>query len=292
MVILKEYRILLPFTLERYRIGSLYLTAKSSKGYSKDGEGIEVVSNEPFESKELGKGQYTKKIFHLSGLIPSWIKYLFNSLRGLSVVEEAWNCYPYCKTIFHCDYFGDKFLIEVFTMHKENDFGTIHNIHNLSVEDLAIRQVDYIDIVTDPVPPKKYKREEDPSVFISKLAKVGPLDKEWKAKTEPMSCAYKVVRVKFEKWLIGSRVEKAIHDYGFREIFLEVNRQCFCWADEWFGMSMDDVREFESNCAKDQNAAVEGFEERLKNDDKNDNKNSDDKNENKNQLNQLQSAAT
>lgn len=91
----------MPFTLEEYRLGQLYMTAKSSTKYSKKGEGIEVLINQPFESKQLGKGQYTKKIIHLSNLIPSWIRYLFNSLNHLSVIEESWNTYPNCKTIFH-----------------------------------------------------------------------------------------------------------------------------------------------------------------------------------------------
>jgi len=256
MVILKEYRILLPFTVEQYRMGQLYLTAKSSKGYSKKGEGIEVVVNEPFENKEFGKGQYTKKIFHLSNLIPSWVRYLFSSLNHLSVVEESWNVYPECKTIFHCEYFGASFRIEVDTKHTEGELGKIDNIHNLNEQDLKLRQIDFIDIVNDPVPEKKYKKEEDPKLFKSTLKNIGPLKKDWVSSTKPILCAYKLVRVKFDKWLIGQRIEQAIHDYGFREIFLEVNRQAFCWMDDWIWMKLSDVRKYEEECAEKQNAAV------------------------------------
>jgi len=256
MVVLKEYRILLPFTIEQYRMGQLYLTAKSSQKYSKKGEGIEVVINEPFENKEFGKGQYTKKIFHLSNLIPSWVRYLFSSLNHLSVVEESWNVYPECKTIFHCEYFGSKFSIEVYTKHTEGELGKIENIHNLNQEDLILRKVDFIDIVNDPIPEKKYKKEEDPKFFKSKRKNIGPLKKDWIHTTKPILCAYKLIRVKFDKWLIGGRIEQAIHDYGFREIFLEVNRQAFCWMDEWIWMNMDDIRKYEAECAAKQNAAV------------------------------------
>eukprot|EP00483_Globobulimina_turgida_P001982 UN01984 len=214
MVIVKEYRILLPFTLEQYRMGQLYLTAKSSQSYSTKGEGIEVVVNESFENKEFGKGQYTKKIFHLSNLIPGWVRYLFSSLNHLSVVEESWNVYPECKTIFHCEYFGEKFLIEVYTKHTEGELGKVNNIHNLSQQDLISRKVDYIDIVNDPIPEKKYKKEEDPKLFRSEHTKIGPLKKDWIHTTKPILCAYKLVRVKFEKWIIGSRIEQAIHEYG------------------------------------------------------------------------------
>eukprot|EP00487_Bulimina_marginata_P003391 TRINITY_DN18185_c0_g1_i1.p1 TRINITY_DN18185_c0_g1~~TRINITY_DN18185_c0_g1_i1.p1 ORF type:complete len:189 (+),score=16.45 TRINITY_DN18185_c0_g1_i1:218-784(+) len=165
-------------------------------------------------------------------------------------------CLPECKTIFHCEYFGASFRIEVDTKHTEGELGRVENIHNLSQNDLKLRKVDFIDIVNDPVPEKKYKKEEDPKYFKSKLKKLGPLTKDWVSSTKPMLCAYKLIRVKFDKWLIGPRIEQAIHDYGFREIFLEVNRQAFCWMDEWIWMNMDDIRKYEEECAKKQNAAV------------------------------------
>eukprot|EP01083_Nonionella_stella_P178223 628994_1 len=193
MVILKEYRILLPFTVEQYRMGQLYLTAKSSSSYSKRGEGIEVVINEPFENEEYGKGQYTKKIFHLSNLIPAWVRYLFSALNHLSVIEESWNVYPNCKTVFHCEYFGSKFRIEVDTKHTEGELGTVENIHNLSQNDLIMRQVDFIDIVNDPVPDAKYNPQEDPKLFKSTIKNIGPLTKDWTSTAEPILCAYKLV---------------------------------------------------------------------------------------------------
>ena len=126
----------------------------------------------------------------------------------------------------------------------------------MSQQELIKRKVDFIDIVKDPIPAKKYKKEEDPTIFKSSIKDLGPLKPEWYKTTKPLLCAYKLVRVKFDKWLIGSRIENAIHDYGFREIFLEVNRQCFCWMDEWIWMKMDDIRKYEAECAKKQNAGV------------------------------------
>jgi hypothetical protein len=256
MVKLKEYRTLLPFTVEEYRIGQLYLTAKSSIKYSKPGEGVEVVINEPFDD-ERGKGQYTKKIFHLSELIPSWVKYLFSSLNGLQVIEESWNQYPDGHTIYHCDYFGKKFKVDVVTKHIDNDLGKIENIHNLSAEDLKIRTVDYIDIVNDELPAGKYKKEEDPKLFASKTRKMGPLQADWVKTTKPIMCAYKVVRATFSLPLISSKLEQAIQDKGFREILLEVNRQAFCWMDEWIWMKIEDLRKYEAECAQMQKKAIE-----------------------------------
>lgn len=257
MVLTKEYRIVLPFTLEQYRVGQLYLTAKSSQSHSSDGQGVEVLVNQPFENKELGKGQYTKKIFHFGDQLPAFIRYLFSSLNHLSVVEESWNSYPDCKTIFHCEYLGDAFSIEVLTKHTEGELGKEKNIHNLNQQQLIEREVDYIDIVNDPITASAYKKEEDPTLFQSKRADIEPLTADWmKQKGRSIMCAYKLVRVKYNKWIVGPNIEKAIHDWGFRAIFIEANRQAFCWQDEWLGMTLDDIRQFEAECATKQNLAI------------------------------------
>ena len=38
----------MPLTVEEYRIGQLYMIAKHSHEQSEKGEGVEVVTNEPF----------------------------------------------------------------------------------------------------------------------------------------------------------------------------------------------------------------------------------------------------
>ena len=50
----------------QFQIGQLYSVAKASENETGGGEGVEIVTNEPFESEELGKGQYTHKIYHLA----------------------------------------------------------------------------------------------------------------------------------------------------------------------------------------------------------------------------------
>eukprot|EP00731_Ephydatia_muelleri_P000227 Em0001g227a len=45
-MLIKEYRIILPFTLEEYRVGQLYSIAEMSKSETGGGEGVEVLKNE------------------------------------------------------------------------------------------------------------------------------------------------------------------------------------------------------------------------------------------------------
>lgn len=43
-------------------------------------------------------GQYTYKIYHLASKVPPFIR-LMAPKGSLEIHEEAWNAYPYCRTI-------------------------------------------------------------------------------------------------------------------------------------------------------------------------------------------------
>lgn len=77
--------------------------AEVSKNETGGGEGIEVLKNEPFTDRPLlgGKyssGQYTYKIYHLASKVPAFIR-LLAPKGSLEIHEEAWNAYPYCRTV-------------------------------------------------------------------------------------------------------------------------------------------------------------------------------------------------
>lgn len=85
--------------------------------------------------------------------------------------------------------------------------------HNLTTEELNVRTIDYIDIVTESLPEHKYKESEDPKKI--KVVKTnphrGPLDENWQKesaqKNIPVMCSYKIVKTKFEVWGFQTRVE-------------------------------------------------------------------------------------
>jgi hypothetical protein len=69
-MIIKEYRVVLPMSVEEYQVGQLFSVAEASKNETGGGEGVEVLENKPFSDFPLldGKydsGQYTHKIYHL-----------------------------------------------------------------------------------------------------------------------------------------------------------------------------------------------------------------------------------
>lgn len=266
-MLIKEFRVVLPITVEEYQVGQLYSVAEASKNETGGGEGIEVIKNEPFEGKDLlggkyNKGQYTYKIYHLESKVPSFIRMLAPK-GALAIHEEAWNAYPYCRTVLtNPDYMAGNFTLCIETMHAP-DNGCQENVHELPPDKLKMREVDVIDIAGDPVMPRDgrrrhagcgagedYKQDEDPSTFVSQKTGRGPLKGDWMKTVNPVMCAYKLVTVEFKWFGLQSRIETYIQKTE-RRIFLNFHRQVFCWIDRWHGLTMADIRKLEEQTKKD-----------------------------------------
>ncbi|XP_025836899.1 protein retinal degeneration B isoform X2 [Agrilus planipennis] len=260
-MLIKEYRIPLPLTVEEYRIAQLYMIAKKSRNESSGaGSGVEILINEPYTDGPGGQGQYTQKVYHVGSHLPGWLKGILPK-TALMVNEEAWNAYPYTKTRYTCP-FVEKFYLEIETYYF-GDNGHQDNVFNLSGSDLRNRVVDLIDFVKDQLYGADYVKEEDPKVFHSEKSGMGPLNDNWleeywkevkqfvQGKTQPLAngkalmCAYKLCRVEFRYWGMQTKIEKFIHDVALRKTMLRAHRQAWAWQDEWHGLTMEDIREIE-----------------------------------------------
>uniref|UniRef100_A0A673VGV4 Phosphatidylinositol transfer protein membrane associated 2 n=1 Tax=Suricata suricatta TaxID=37032 RepID=A0A673VGV4_SURSU len=246
-MIIKEYRIPLPMTVEEYRIAQLYMIQKKSRNETYgEGSGVEILENRPYTDGPGGSGQYTHKVYHVGMHIPSWFRSILPK-AALRVVEESWNAYPYTRTRFTCP-FVEKFSIDIETFYK-TDAGENPNVFSLSPVEKSQLTIDVIDIVKDPVPPSEYKTEEDPKLFHSIKTQRGPLSDNWieeyKQQVCPIMCAYKLCKVEFRYWGMQSKIERFIHDTGLRKVMVRAHRQAWCWQDEWYGLSMENIRELE-----------------------------------------------
>lgn len=247
-MLIKEFRVTLPLTVDEYQVGQLYSVAEASKNETGGGEGIEVLKNEPFDDHPLlggkyNKGQYTYKIYHLASKVPAYIR-LMAPKGALEIHEEAWNAYPYCKTVItNPNYMKDKFIISIETLHV-GDAGDSNNVHELPPEKLKQREVVHIDIGNDPVSTGDYKKDEDPTLFKSEKTGRGPLTGKWIEKVEPVMTCYKLVTVEFKWFGLQTRVENFIQK-SERRLFTNFHRQVFCWMDRWHGLTMEDIREIE-----------------------------------------------
>ncbi|XP_071966580.1 cytoplasmic phosphatidylinositol transfer protein 1-like [Engystomops pustulosus] len=68
-------------------------------------------------------------------------------------------------------------------------------------------------------------------------------------------CSYKLVAAKFEVYGFQSRVESFIHK-NIKDILLAGHRHAVAWMDEWYGMSLEDVRKFEKKIQEETNCKV------------------------------------
>ncbi|KAL1501034.1 hypothetical protein ABEB36_006439 [Hypothenemus hampei] len=248
-MLIKEYRVTLPLTVEEYQVAQLYSVAEASKDNTGGGEGIEVLKNEPFTDKPFlgGKytsGQYTYKIYHLASKVPAFIRILAPK-DSMEMHEEAWNAYPYCRTVItNPGYMKEKFKLVIETLHAP-DNGLENNVHELPADKLKIREVIPIDIANDPVAVSDYKPDEDPTKFKSQKTGRGPLQgPDWKDKVNPVMTCYKLVTVEFKWFGLQSRVESFIQKCE-RRLFTNLHRQLFCSMDRWHGLTMADIRRIE-----------------------------------------------
>lgn len=242
-------------TAAEYRIAHLYMLAKASQEESgqEAGEGIEIIRNEAYtEISEINKhglpaGQYTEKIFHLKSKLPRFVAMLMPDTMT-DIVEYSWNSFPRYRTEFHNAFFGDKVVVSVDTMHAD-DRGTLDNAARLSDEDLVRRKVDYINIACDDknVP---FEDNDDPRKVMSVKTGRGELKKDFWEYYSPIMTCYKVVKFRFKVFPIQSKVESWGQQVAFRNTFLKYHRKLFCWIDEWYGLTIEDIRKMEDETAR------------------------------------------
>jgi hypothetical protein len=261
MVVL-EYRIPLPVTVDEFQVAQLYMVMKASEENTGGGEGVEVLKNEPYDNTDgkmdkaeiskvsvpKNKGQYTLKKYYIGSRLPAFARAVVPS-DSLFLFEEAWNAYPHCKTVLTNGYLSvEKFSIEIETWHCP-DNGHQDNAVKLEKDELKIRKIHNIDISDDMSDKDDYKEEYDPAKFKSEKTGRGLLSKGWEKEADPVMTAYKVVRANFKYFGLQTKMESLIE--GFETtLFTSTLRQAFCLIDEWYGLTMVDIRKLEREAAE------------------------------------------
>ncbi|MGH0167487.1 UNVERIFIED_CONTAM: hypothetical protein FKN15_062602 [Acipenser sinensis] len=223
-----------------------------------EGSGVEILENRPYTDGPGGSGQYTHKVYHIGMHIPSWFRSILPK-AALRVEEESWNAYPYTRTRYTCP-FVEKFSIDIETYYKP-DTGDEIDVFNMSPSEVFRTETSFcfallkfyypIDIVKDLIPPHEYLAEEDPKLYKSVKTKRGPLTEDWIEEIKnnpgkmPIMCAYKLCKVEFRYWGMQSKIERFIHDVALRKVMVQAHRQAWCWQDEWYGLSIADIRQLE-----------------------------------------------
>ncbi|VDM66906.1 unnamed protein product [Strongylus vulgaris] len=188
---------------------------------------------------------------------------------SLAIHEEAWNAYPYCKTVLtNPDYMKENFFVKIETIHLP-DRGTTANAHGLPPEELAKRDVVDINIANDneflhagdilptTTPSKFVSSKTGRCVILFALFGLsfneyirGPLNGNWRETVEPVMCAYKLVSVHFKWFGLQKMVESYTHTQ-YPRLFSKFHREVFCWIDNWHGLTMEDIRAIEAKAQKE-----------------------------------------
>lgn len=139
-------------------------------------------------------------------------------------------------------FLGERFQIIVQSIHLP-DNGTTENAHNLTPEQLAMREVIHVDIGKDPVN-AVMKPNTDPSVFKSEKTGRGPLTDGWKTREKPMMCCYKLITIKFQVFGFQTKIESLIQTNQV-DLLTKFHKEIFCAVDRWYGLDMNDIRRLE-----------------------------------------------
>ncbi|KAH0997189.1 hypothetical protein GBA52_021053 [Prunus armeniaca] len=110
-----------------------------------------------------------------------------------------------------CPYFT-KFQLTIETVHRA-DNGQSDNVHGLSKEQLATRDVKIVDIASSARDYWSYLvNGSNTNLSKFSLAKTGrgPLVEGWQDKSKPVMTAYKVVTIDALYWGSGYRIEHAL----------------------------------------------------------------------------------
>lgn len=193
--------------------------------------------------------------YHLSKKVPAYVRMLAPN-GALVLNEEAWNGYPYCKTILTNEYMKENFKIIIESMHLP-DNGKTENALKCPPEVLKKRSVEVLNIADATiVESKDYKEAEDPAKFHSEKTGRGPLDQySWIEKQTPVMTCYKLVTCEFKWFGLQTRVEQFIQKTN-RNLLSKFHRQVFCYLDKWHGMTMDDIRRYEEQTKHDLAAKI------------------------------------
>jgi hypothetical protein len=193
--------------------------------------------------KTYQRGQYTYKLYKIASKLPWFVSKILPK-EALILHEKSWNMYPVIKTHLRNEYLKEKFHIKIDTVTKVCVGGkTDENVHNLSSEQLAKREIVVINIA-EPVTAAEYVESEDPSKFVSQKTGRGALKDDWFKTQQPLICCYKLVDLEVAIFGIQKRCENYMVNM-YARLFKKFHRQVFCWIDKWHGVTLDDVRKYE-----------------------------------------------
>ena len=111
-MLITEYRILLPLTLEEYNKGQRYTIMDMNKSNTGGGEGIEYIENEPYTAEDGKEGQYTHLLYKFESRVPRMIRAIAPS-GSFDMFEQSWDSFPKRRTLMNNKFLETKFVMKI-----------------------------------------------------------------------------------------------------------------------------------------------------------------------------------
>ncbi|OHT03878.1 Phosphatidylinositol transfer protein 2 [Tritrichomonas foetus] len=256
-----EFRIVCPTSVEQYKIGNIYMTAKKTEEESTvvKGEGIETITNETFSSNNEN-GIYTYKIMHFKSRIPSFMRWSIPD-KYCHCHEHSWNTYPHFFTEYSVPGMGKDLVMTIESRHVSyiNGEPINENLLNLNEKELKKRKIVCLDLLDSKHKWGEGKKRDLSKWICPKLGVHTPLQAEnpnilneseppsWTKKFNgEMMVAVKVVKLRFHWRGLQKIVENYAMKTVYHNLFLDAHKAMMNWGDEWGSMSFQDVRNYES----------------------------------------------
>ncbi|EPR78833.1 Phosphatidylinositol transfer protein [Spraguea lophii 42_110] len=235
-----EFRIPLPFHIDKYLVGQLYTVAHMSQAEAKKGSPIQILENYDISHEKYGECRKTKKLLNISKKVPSIIKALVPK-KALLIEEIAYNAFPNCVTTYTNQQFKpEKFNVSITSTHL-NGYEQQENVFGIEEEEYKKVKKVILDVSSSPV-----DEEYDTRIAIVNHM-VCPMNEKWiekqKEKNLPMMYCYKLVEINSNIWG-GSIIAKGVIS-EFSKMFLAFHQQLVCTMCEWENMNLDAIRVLE-----------------------------------------------
>lgn len=252
-----EYRIILPLTVEQYYIGKGYMVNKVTREEKGEaGEGVEIIGIDRFTTESGGFGHRSYKIYHFKSRIPSAVRWAIPD-SYLHFHEKSINEWPHSVTTNYIPGLAQDFRLICESMHVPYVHGEPinDNLVNLPPDQLAKREIVYIDIVGHEVKPNP--KEIDMDGFTApELGITEPLVADPKGNSKappkwtetfkgPMMCAVKVIKFHFKWFGLQGLANNIVFSMLYPDLFTNTHRKLMMWHKEWSGWTLEEVVKYE-----------------------------------------------
>jgi len=233
-MVLLETRVILPLTIDEFKIGYVYTQNRLRKQNSDQKLNVVDIKSHCYQKpgtnvQSQNLGLYTRKNLKILSSIPSWV-FKIVPREKILLETQCWNEYPeVVTTLYHLPFLGKRVSFSLEQTVLADDDGKRKNVFKLNRSELKERKILQVDICDDKITDcLGVAATEDPKRVKNSRC---PLRRGWQIK-KPHICVYNVFRVDVNIWGIQTKAEQLILD-NIREVYLKILRFTVCWMNDW-----------------------------------------------------------